>query len=140
MVRVVEEVAGGAEPSSTPPAVAAEEEVRASRSPTTVPQEHDAPEGVTRAASPQERDAPEGARGAASPEIQEVGESSGATLPRDVGGTDARVLEFARVPWAVAFKVGDDVEDDEEAATWNTLERGLAWVCRTFHELILPVM
>jgi hypothetical protein len=62
---------------------------------------------------PQERDAPESATRAASPEIQEVGESSGAALPRDVRGSDARVLELARVPWAAAFEIGNDVKDDE---------------------------
>jgi hypothetical protein len=36
-----------------------------------------------------------------------------------------------------AFEVGDDTEDDEEAATCNTLERGLAWERRVFGELIL---
>jgi hypothetical protein len=91
--------------------------------PATVPQEHDAPEGATRAASP---------------EIQEVRENWGAALPRDVGGRDARALELARTPWTAAFEVGDDVEDDEEAVACNTLERGLAWACRAFDELILP--
>jgi hypothetical protein len=140
MLGAVEGVVGGAEPSSTQPAVTAEEEAPALRPPTTVPQEHNAPEGAIRVVSPQEHDAPEGTTRAASSEIQEAGESSGATLPRDVGGSDARVLELARVPWAAAFKVGDDVEGDEEAASYNTLERGLAWAHRAFDELILPAM
>jgi hypothetical protein len=46
-------------------------------------------------------------------------------LPRGVGGNEAQVLELARAPWAAAFEVGDDAEDDEEAASCNTLERGL---------------
>jgi hypothetical protein len=70
-------------------------------------------------------------------EIQEAEESSGTALPRDVGGSEARVLELARVPWAAAFEVSDDVEDDEEAAACNTLERRLAWARYAFDELIL---
>jgi hypothetical protein len=77
---------------------------------------------VTRAASPQERNAPEGTTRAASPEIQEAEENSGAALPQGVGGGEAQVLELARAPWAAAFEVGDDTEDDEEAAACTTLE------------------
>jgi hypothetical protein len=40
--------------------------------------------------------------------------------------------------WAAAFEVGDDTEDDEEAAACNTLERRLVWARRVFDELILP--
>jgi hypothetical protein len=119
-----EEVVGAAEPWSPQPAVAAEE-VTAQSQPTTVPQEHDAPEGATRAASP---------------EIHEARENSGAALPRDVGGSDVRVLELVGFSWAAAFEIGDVVEDDEEAVVCNTLERGLAWARRTFDELILPTM
>jgi hypothetical protein len=82
IVGAVEEVAGAAEPSSTQPAITAEEEAPALGQPAMAPQERDAPEGTTRDASP---------------EIQESGESSGAALPRDVRGSDARVLELARV-------------------------------------------
>jgi hypothetical protein len=60
------------------------------------------------------------------------------TLPRDISGSGARVLELVCVPWAASFNVRDDVEDDEEAAMCNTLEHGLAWVRRAFDELILP--
>jgi hypothetical protein len=74
----------------------------------------------------------------ASPKIQEVEESSGATLPRDVGGGSARVLDLVRVPWTTTFEVSDDVEDDEEAVACNTIERGLTWAHRAFDELILP--
>jgi hypothetical protein len=84
------------------------------------------------------RDAPKGVIRAASPEIQEAEESSGVALPRDVGGSDARALELTRAPWAAAFEADDDVEDDEEASTCNTLERRLAWARRAFDELILP--
>jgi hypothetical protein len=45
---------------------------------------------------------------------------------------EAQALELACAPWAAAFEVGDDVEDDEEAATCNTLERGIAWARRAF--------
>jgi hypothetical protein len=69
-----------------------------------------------------------------------VGESSGAALPRGVGGSDARVLELARVPWAAAFEVGDDVKDDKDATVCNTLESRLAWAHRAFDKLILPTM
>jgi hypothetical protein len=93
---------------------------------------------VTRAASPQEHDAPEGTTRVASPEIQEAEENSGAALPQGVGGGEAQVLDLARAPWAAAFKVGDDTEDDEEAAACNTLECGLAWALCVFDELILP--
>jgi hypothetical protein len=62
---------------------------------------------------PQERDTPEGTTRVASSEIQEAGESSGAALPRDVRGSDARVIELARVPWTAAFEVSDDAEDNE---------------------------
>jgi hypothetical protein len=65
MVGAVKEVVGAAEPSSTQPAIATEEEAPALSQPIMVPQEQDAPEGTTRAASP---------------EIQEVRESSGAAL------------------------------------------------------------
>jgi hypothetical protein len=123
MIGAVNGVVRAVDPSSTQPAVTAEEEVPASSQPAMVPQERDALEGTTRAASP---------------EIQEAGESSGAALPRDVGGSDARVLELARVPWAAAFEVSDVVEDDKEIATCNTLERGLAWARYAFDELILP--
>jgi hypothetical protein len=123
MVGAVEEVARAAGPSSVQPVVAAEEEAPAMSLPAVVLQEHNAPEGTTRAASPK---------------IQEVRESSGVALPQDVGGGDGRVLDLARVPWMVTFEVGDDIEDDEEAAACNTLERGLVWARRAFDELILP--
>jgi hypothetical protein len=50
------------------------EEVLVPSQPTTVPKEHNAPEGAKRAASPQEHDTPEGATRTASPEIQEAEE------------------------------------------------------------------
>jgi hypothetical protein len=90
-----------------------------------VPQEHNAPESMARAASLA---------------IQEAEDSSGAALPRDVGGDGARILDLARVPWAATSEVGNDAEDDEESAECNTLECGLAWACHTFDELILPTM
>jgi hypothetical protein len=140
VVGVVEGVIGRVGPSSPQPAAAVAEELPGLRQPATVPQEHDAPEGVTKVASPQERDASKGARRAASPKTQETGENSGAALPRDDGGSDAQVLEVAHTSWAAAFEVGDDTEDDKEVAACNTLERGLAWARRAFDELILPAM
>jgi hypothetical protein len=91
------------------------------------------------AAAPQERDYPKGVARDASPEIQEVGEGSSVAVPRDVESDDARVLDLVRVPWAAAFEVGDDTEDDEESVACNILERKLAWARRAF-ELILPAM
>jgi hypothetical protein len=119
----VESVAEVAELSFVQPVVAVEEEAPAVSQPVVVPQERNAPEGMTRAASL---------------EIQEVGERSGVALPRDVGGDDARVLDLAHVPWMATLEVGDDTEDDEEFVVSNTLERELAWVHRAFDELILP--
>jgi hypothetical protein len=138
VVGVVEGVVEGVGPSSSQPAAATAEEVPVLSQPTAAPQECDAPEGTTRAASPQERDAPGGTTTTASPEIQEVVENSGATLPRGIRSGEAQALELACVPWAAAFKVGDDTEDDEKAEACNTLERGLAWARRAFDELILP--
>jgi hypothetical protein len=59
-------------------------------------------------------------------------------LSRGIGDGEAQVLELACAPWAAAFEAGDDAEDDEEAAACKTLERGLAWVRRSFDELIIP--
>jgi hypothetical protein len=42
-------------------------------------------------------------------------------LPQGVGSGEAHVLELARAPSAAAFKVGDNAEDNEEAAVCNTL-------------------
>jgi hypothetical protein len=120
----VESVAEVAEPSSVQPTVAVEEAPAVSQ-PVVVPQERNAPEGMARAASL---------------EIQEVGERSGAALPRDVGGDDARVLDLAHVSWTATLEVGDDTEDDEESVACNTLECELAWVRRAFDELTLPTM
>jgi hypothetical protein len=125
MVGAVEEVVGVAEPSSVQPAAIAEEE-------------EDAPEMNQPTVVLQDRDASEDVARAVSQEIQETGESSGAALPQDVRGGDAWVLDLARVPWTAVFEVGDDIEDDEEAVACNTLERGLAWACHAFDELILP--
>jgi hypothetical protein len=50
---------------------------------------------------------------------------------------EAQALELSRAPWTAAFEVGEDAKDDEEAATCNTLERGLVWARHTFDELIL---
>jgi hypothetical protein len=74
-----------------------------------------------------------------SPEIQDAEENSGAALPQRVGSGEAQVLELAHSPWTAAFEVGDDAEDDEEAAVCNTLERGLAWARHALDKLILPV-
>jgi hypothetical protein len=75
---------------------------------------------------------------AASPEIQEAEEGSGAGLSQGATSGEAQALELARTPWAAAFKVGNDAEEDEKAAACNTLEHGLEWVRRAFDELILP--
>jgi hypothetical protein len=138
VVSAAEGAIAGAGPSSSQLVAAAVEEVPVLSQAAVVPQERDAPEATTRAASPQERNAPEGTTRAASPEIQEAGEDSGAALPRGIGGDEAQALELARAPWAAAFEVCDDVEDDEEDAAYNTLEHGLAWVRCAFDELILP--
>jgi hypothetical protein len=88
--------------------------------------------------APQEHNTPKGVARASSQEIEEIGEGSGAALPRDTGGDDARVLDFAHVSWAASFEVGDDAEEDEESAVRHTFERGLTWAHRAFDELILP--
>jgi hypothetical protein len=58
-------------------------------------------------------------------------------LPGATGG-EAQALELARTSWAATSGLGDDIEDDEEVATRNSMERGLSWVRRAFDELILP--
>jgi hypothetical protein len=88
--------------------------------------------------APQERVVPEGTRRIASPEIQEAEEGLGAALSQGVASGEAQALELAYTLWVAAFEAGDDTEDDEEAAVCNTIERGLAWACRTFDESILP--
>jgi hypothetical protein len=123
VVDVVEGVVGGAGPSSPWPVVAATEEDLVTSQPAAAPQERVAPEGTTRAASP---------------EIQEAEEGSGIALSQGAASGGAQALELACTSWVAAFEVGDDTEDDEEAAVCNTLECGLAWVCRAFDELILP--
>jgi hypothetical protein len=80
---------------------------------------------------------PETATRAASPEIQEV-EEAGASLIQGVAGDEARTLELECVSWAASSGLSADSEDDEEAMTRNTLERGMTWARRTFDELILP--
>jgi hypothetical protein len=55
-----------------------------------------------------------------------------------VASGEVRSLELACTSWAATSGSGDDIEDGEEAAVRNTLERGLNWVHRAFDELILP--
>jgi hypothetical protein len=121
VVGSVEGVVGGAGPSSPQPVAAAVEEVPVPNQPAATLQERDAPEGATRVASPQEREAPEVTTRVTSPEIQEAEENSGVALSQGVGSGEAQVLELACAPWADAFKVGNDAEDDDEAAACNTL-------------------
>jgi hypothetical protein len=123
MIDVVEGVVGGLGPSSPRPVAAAAEEILVPSQPAAAPQERDAPEGKTRAASP---------------EIHEAKEGSGAALLQGAVSGEAQALELACTAWAVAFEAGDDAEDDEEDATCNTLEHGLAWARHAFDELILP--
>jgi hypothetical protein len=70
-------------------------------------------------------------------EIQEDEETGASLLPGATGG-EAQALELAHTSWAATSGLGDDIEDDEEVATRNSMERGLSWVCRAFDELILP--
>jgi hypothetical protein len=120
---VEEGVVGVAGPSSLCPFAAAAEEVLVPGEPAAAPQEHVAPEGMTRVASP---------------EIQEAVEDSGAALSKGAASGEAQALELAYIPWAAAFKAGDDAEDDDEVAARNTLECGLEWARRAFDMLILP--
>jgi hypothetical protein len=40
-------------------------------------------------------------------------------------GSKVQSLELACTSWAATSESGDDIEDNEEAAACNTLERGL---------------
>jgi hypothetical protein len=120
---VEEGVVGVAGPSSLCPIAAAAEEVLVPGEPATAPQEHVAPEGMTRVASP---------------EIQEAVEDSGAALSQGTTSGEAQALELACILWVAAFKAGDDAEDDDEVAARNTLECMLEWARRAFDMLILP--
>jgi hypothetical protein len=42
-------------------------------------------------------------------------------LSPNAAGGEAQALELTCTPWAAAFEVGDDGEDDEEVAACNTL-------------------
>jgi hypothetical protein len=119
---MAEGVVGGAGPSSPRPDADAAEEVLVSSQLVAAFQERDAPEGMTRATSL---------------EIQEVEEGTGTALSQGAVSGQALTLELARAPRAAAFEAGDDAEDDEEAASCNTLEHGLAWARHAFDELIL---
>jgi hypothetical protein len=58
-------------------------------------------------------------------------------LPGAASG-EAQTREPACISWAATSESGDDVEDDEEVAVCNTLERGLNWARCAIDELILP--
>jgi hypothetical protein len=51
---------------------------------------------------------------------------------------EAQILELACTLWAATSESVEDIEDDEEVAVCNTLERGLNYARRAFDELILP--
>jgi hypothetical protein len=89
-------------------------------------------------AAVQEFAVPETVAGATTPEIQ-VAEETGASLSQGAAGGDAQTLELACSLWATTTGLDSDFEDDKEAATRHTLERGMTWACRAFDELILPV-
>jgi hypothetical protein len=124
-VGAVEEVVEAAESLSVQPAVAVEVVAPATSQPTMAPQERVAPEGAMRAASS---------------EIQETREGSGVALPWGTRGDGNCVLDLAHIPWAAAFEVSDDAEEDEESAARHTFEHGLTWARRAFDEVILPAM
>jgi hypothetical protein len=50
----------------------------------------------------------------------------------------SRWLELACSSWATTTGLDTDSEDDEEATTHHTLERGMTWARRAFDKLILP--
>jgi hypothetical protein len=76
------------------------------------------------ATSAQEPIAPEAMTMAASPEIQEAG-GTGASLSQGIAGGEVQNLELTCSSWTATSGLGVDSKDDEEAATRNTLERGL---------------
>jgi hypothetical protein len=86
----------------------------------------------------QEHVVPEDTARAASPEIQEAAEVAGTGLMQGAASSETQSLKLACTSWAAAFELGDDAEDDEEAAARNTLEHGLNWARHAFDELILP--
>jgi hypothetical protein len=51
---------------------------------------------------------------------------------------EAQTLELACTSWAATSGFDAESEDDEEAATRHTLERGMTWARRAFDVLILP--
>jgi hypothetical protein len=124
VVDMAEGVVGGAGPLSPRPVATSVGEVLVSGQLAAASQEHDAPEGTT---------------GVASPEIQVAKEGMGAALSQGAASGEAQALELSCTSWTAAFEVGDDADDDEEAAACNTLERELAWAHRALDELILPV-
>jgi hypothetical protein len=68
---------------------------------------------------------PETVARATTPEIQ-VAEKTGVSLPQGAVSDDARTLELACSSWATTTGLDANSEDDEEAATRHTLERGMA--------------
>jgi hypothetical protein len=69
-------------------------------------------------------------------EIQ-VAEETGVFLSQSAVGGEARTLELVCTSWAPTSGLDAVSEDDEEAASRHTLERGMTWVRRAFDELIL---
>jgi hypothetical protein len=66
-----------------------------------------------------------------------VAEETGTSLSQAAAGSDARTLELVCSSWATTTSLDTDSEDDEEAATRHTLERGMTWARRAFDELVL---
>jgi hypothetical protein len=74
---------------------------------------------------------------ATSTDIQEAKET-GASMSQGAVGREAQTLELACTSWAATSGLDADSEDEEEATTHDTLERGMTWAHRAFDELILP--
>jgi hypothetical protein len=89
------------------------------------------------AAIAQESAMPETVARAATSEIQ-VSEETGAPISQGATGGEARTLELACTSWVATSELDVDSEDDEEATSHHTLERGMTWARWAFHELILP--
>jgi hypothetical protein len=119
---VLAEAIVGEEGTSSLGPVAVEVEARMLDEPATIAQESAVPEMVARAATL---------------EIQ-VAEETGTPLSQGATSGEARTLELMCTSWAATSRLDADSEDDKEAMSHHTLERGMTWARWAFDELILP--